>query len=100
MPDCEVPGCLAVGEPEVFVDGVRRGSRSKVERQLAEPLNRQQGRDPPGRGRRMHGDHQHRRHTMNRPLQFVAGVVAAAATATLVWMPTAILAGITFNAID
>jgi hypothetical protein len=35
---------------------------------------------------------------MNRPLHFVA--VAAAATATLVWMPTAILAGITFNALD
>jgi hypothetical protein len=37
---------------------------------------------------------------MNRPLHFIAGVVAAAATITLVWMPTAILAGITATGID
>jgi len=37
---------------------------------------------------------------MNRPVKILAGVVAAAATATLVWMPTVILAGITFNALD
>jgi hypothetical protein len=37
---------------------------------------------------------------MNRPMQIVAGVVAAAATVTLVWMPSLILAGITATAID
>ena len=37
---------------------------------------------------------------MNRPVKILAGVVAAAATATLVWMPTVILAGISLNAID
>jgi hypothetical protein len=37
---------------------------------------------------------------MNRTLPFIAGVVAAAATATLVWMPTLVLAGITFNGLD
>ena len=37
---------------------------------------------------------------MNRPVKIVAGVVAAAATATLVWMPTVILAGISLNGID
>jgi hypothetical protein len=37
---------------------------------------------------------------MNRPAKILAGVVAAAATATLVWMPTVILAGISFNGID
>ena len=34
---------------------------------------------------------------MNRPLHFVAGIVAVAATATLAWMPTLVMAGITFN---
>jgi hypothetical protein len=37
---------------------------------------------------------------MNRPLHFIAGVVAAAATVTLVCMPTVILAGLTATAID
>jgi hypothetical protein len=37
---------------------------------------------------------------MNRSIQVIAGIVAAAAAAALVWMPTVILAGITFNAID
>ena len=37
---------------------------------------------------------------MNRPIQIIAGVVAAAATITLVWMPSLILAGLTFNGID
>jgi hypothetical protein len=37
---------------------------------------------------------------MNRPLHVIAGVVAAAATVTLVWMPTLILAGITATAVD
>jgi hypothetical protein len=37
---------------------------------------------------------------MNRPMQILAGVVAAAATITLVWMPSAILAGITASALD
>jgi hypothetical protein len=35
---------------------------------------------------------------MNRSLQFIAGAVAAAATVTLVWMPTAIFAGLTATA--
>jgi hypothetical protein len=49
----------------------------------------------------MRGDHhRHRRRAMNGPVKMLAGVVAAAATATLVWMPTVILAGITFNGID
>ena len=37
---------------------------------------------------------------MNRPLHFIAGVVATAATVTLVWMPTAIYAGLTATGID
>ena len=37
---------------------------------------------------------------MNRPMQVIAGVVAAAATITLVWMPSVILAGITATAVD
>jgi hypothetical protein len=38
---------------------------------------------------------------MTRSLRTIVGtVVAEAATVTLVWMPTAILAGITFNGID
>jgi hypothetical protein len=38
---------------------------------------------------------------MNRPVQIIAGVVAAAAaTITFVWMPSLILAGLTFNGID
>jgi hypothetical protein len=37
---------------------------------------------------------------MNRSLRFIAGVVAAAATVTLVWMPTVILAGLTATAAD
>jgi hypothetical protein len=37
---------------------------------------------------------------MNRPLHFVAGVVAVAATVTLVWMPSVIFAGITATAAD
>jgi hypothetical protein len=37
---------------------------------------------------------------MNRPIQIIAGVVAAAATIALVWMPSVILAGISFNGID
>jgi hypothetical protein len=37
---------------------------------------------------------------MNRPMQIIAGVVAAAATVTLVWMPSLILAGITATAAD
>jgi hypothetical protein len=37
---------------------------------------------------------------MHRPLQILAGVVAAAATVTLVWMPSVILAGISFNLLD
>jgi hypothetical protein len=49
----------------------------------------------------MRGEHhRHRRHAMNRPVKILAGVVAAAATATLVWMPTVILAGITATAVD
>ena len=37
---------------------------------------------------------------MNRNLHFIAGVVAAAATVTLVWMPTVIFAGLTATAVD
>jgi hypothetical protein len=37
---------------------------------------------------------------MNRPLRIIAGIAAAAATVTLVRMPTVILAGISLNAID
>jgi hypothetical protein len=37
---------------------------------------------------------------MNRPVTILACVVAAAATATLVWMPTVVLAGLSFNALD
>ena len=37
---------------------------------------------------------------MHRLVKILAGVVAAAATATLVWMPTGILAGVVFNALD
>ena len=37
---------------------------------------------------------------MNRPLRVIAGVVAAAATITLVWMPSVILAGLTATAVD
>ena len=37
---------------------------------------------------------------MNRPIPIIAGVVAAAAALTLVWMPSVILAGITFNGLD
>jgi hypothetical protein len=49
----------------------------------------------------MRGDHhRHRRLTMNRSLQVIAGVVAAAVTVTLVWMPTAIFAGLTATAVD
>jgi hypothetical protein len=41
-----------------------------------------------------------RRLAVNRPLHFIAGVVAVAATVTLVWMPAMILAGITATAAD
>ena len=34
------------------------------------------------------------------PTRLVAAALAAATTAVLVWGPTAVLAGITFNAID
>jgi len=37
---------------------------------------------------------------MNRPMQIVAGVVAAPATITLVWVPSVILAGLTATAVD
>jgi hypothetical protein len=37
---------------------------------------------------------------MNRHMHVIAGVVAAAATVTLVWMPTLILAGLTATGID
>jgi hypothetical protein len=37
---------------------------------------------------------------MNRPMRIIAGAVAAAATVTLAWMPSMILAGITATAID
>jgi hypothetical protein len=37
---------------------------------------------------------------MNRPTHIIAGVVAAAATTTLVWMPSVILAGLTATAAD
>ena len=37
---------------------------------------------------------------MNRPMHIIAGVVAAAATITLVWMPSVILAGITATGVD
>ena len=37
---------------------------------------------------------------MNRPMQMIAGVVAPAATITLVWMPSLILAGLTATAVD
>jgi hypothetical protein len=37
---------------------------------------------------------------MNRPVQVIVGIVAAATTITLVWMPSLILAGLTFNGID
>jgi hypothetical protein len=37
---------------------------------------------------------------MNRPMQIIAGVVAAAATIKLVWMPSVILAGITATGLD
>jgi hypothetical protein len=37
---------------------------------------------------------------MNRPMHIIAGVVAAAATITLVWMPSVILAGIALNGLD
>jgi hypothetical protein len=37
---------------------------------------------------------------MNPPMQIIAGVVAAAATSTLVWMPSVILAGLTATAVD
>ena len=37
---------------------------------------------------------------MNRSIQLIAGIVAAAATATLVWMPTLVLAGITASGVD
>jgi hypothetical protein len=33
-------------------------------------------------------------------MNIIAGVVAAAATITLVWVPSAVLAGITFNGLD
>jgi hypothetical protein len=49
----------------------------------------------------MRGEHhRHRRHAMNRPVKILAGVVAGAATAALVWMPTVILAGLTATAAD
>jgi hypothetical protein len=49
----------------------------------------------------MRGDHHDTGvHAMNRPVKILAGVVAAAATATLMWMPTVVLAGITFNVLD
>jgi hypothetical protein len=37
---------------------------------------------------------------MNRPLHIIAGVAAAAATITLVWMPSVILAGLTATGVD
>ncbi len=37
---------------------------------------------------------------MNRSFYFIAGAIAAAATVTLVWMPTVILAGLTATGID
>jgi hypothetical protein len=37
---------------------------------------------------------------MNRPMQIIAGVVAAAPTITLVWMPSVILGGLTATGID
>jgi hypothetical protein len=37
---------------------------------------------------------------MNRPMQIIAGVVAAATTITLVWLPSVILAGLTATAAD
>jgi hypothetical protein len=37
---------------------------------------------------------------MNRPSHIIAGVVAVAATAMLVWMPTVIFAGLTATAAD
>jgi hypothetical protein len=37
---------------------------------------------------------------MNRPMHIIAGVVAAAATITLVWMPPVILAGLTVTGVD
>ncbi len=37
---------------------------------------------------------------MNRPMHIIAGVVAAAATIALVWMPSVILAGLTATGVD
>ena len=37
---------------------------------------------------------------MNRSIQLIAGIVAVAATATPVWMPTPVLAGITASGVD
>jgi hypothetical protein len=37
---------------------------------------------------------------MNRPMHIIAGVVAAAATITLVGMPSLILAGLTATGVD
>ena len=37
---------------------------------------------------------------MNRSMQLIAGVVAAAATVTLVWTPAVIFAGLTATGID
>jgi len=37
---------------------------------------------------------------MNRPMQVIAGLVAAAATITLVWMPSVILAELTATGVD
>jgi hypothetical protein len=37
---------------------------------------------------------------MHRSTRLVAGAFAAALTAALVWGPTVVLAGITFNVID
>jgi hypothetical protein len=37
---------------------------------------------------------------MNRPLCVIAGAVVAAATAGMLWLTPAIMAGITFNVLD
>jgi hypothetical protein len=37
---------------------------------------------------------------MHRSTRLVAGVFAAVVTAAFVWGPSAVLAGVTFNAID
>lgn len=37
---------------------------------------------------------------MNRPLRLIAGAVVAAATAGMLWLTPAIVAGITLNGLD